>query len=413
MPETSTRLQMPFIQPSQAQKHVTHNEALQRLDALVQMSVVQLGAEAPPPAPEPGDMHGLGDLPTGVWAGQAGKLAMWENGAWDFFVPQTGWQLWDQSSGSLRVYDGVGWQAAFADLDDVNGLGIGAGFDPVNRLVVASEASLFTNTGGGHQIKVNKAAALDTASLLFQSGFTGHAEMGLAGDNCFALKTSANGSTWLDVMRFDPTAQSITLAPGGVPRATFTNTGLALNVPMTGTAVQSSASDTTDGRILRNSGGSGAYGLGGQGLVLSDFANPGAYSHFVAGGGSTALDIPPDGGAFRPGLASFRASSSRLSMLMFTNAGVAVRNYTGGVAEGAWNQLYAQRTVLGSVSQAAGVPTGALIETGSNANGSYVRFADGLQICTKANTAITTAPAAFVGTITKIDANKLWIGRWF
>lgn len=37
--------------------------------------------------------------------------------------------------------------------------------------------------------------------------------------------------------------------------------------------------------------------------------------------------------------------------------------------------------VVGSVSQSAGVPTGAIIERGSNANGEYVRYADGTQIC--------------------------------
>lgn len=37
--------------------------------------------------------------------------------------------------------------------------------------------------------------------------------------------------------------------------------------------------------------------------------------------------------------------------------------------------------VLGAVSQSGGVPTGGLIERGSNANGEYVRLADGTQIC--------------------------------
>lgn len=37
--------------------------------------------------------------------------------------------------------------------------------------------------------------------------------------------------------------------------------------------------------------------------------------------------------------------------------------------------------ILGAVSQAAGVPTGAVIQRGSNANGEYVRYADGTQIC--------------------------------
>jgi hypothetical protein len=42
---------------------------------------------------------------------------------------------------------------------------------------------------------------------------------------------------------------------------------------------------------------------------------------------------------------------------------------------------YDQENILGTVSQVDGVPTGAVIERGSNANGSYVRYADGTQIC--------------------------------
>lgn len=42
----------------------------------------------------------------------------------------------------------------------------------------------------------------------------------------------------------------------------------------------------------------------------------------------------------------------------------------------------AVRDILGTVSQSGGVPTGALIEYGSNSNGAYQKFAGGLQICT-------------------------------
>ena len=80
---------------------------------------------------------------------------------------------------------------------------------------------------------------------------------------------------------------------------------------------------------------------------------------------------------------------------------------------GAWRLVYDQTTVVGTVSEdGSGSPTGAVIERGSNANGDYIRFADGTQICTNDNSAITTSPAAFVGTITKIDGDKLWLGRW-
>jgi len=80
---------------------------------------------------------------------------------------------------------------------------------------------------------------------------------------------------------------------------------------------------------------------------------------------------------------------------------------------GDWREVFDTGNLLGTVSQSGGNPTGAVIEAGSNANGDYVRFADGTQICTNANAAIVTAPAAFVGTITKIDSDKLWIGVWF
>lgn len=89
-------------------------------------------------------------------------------------------------------------------------------------------------------------------------------------------------------------------------------------------------------------------------------------------------------------------------------ASAATRNALGTTGE-----LYGRDSVLGAVSQSGGVPTGALMEYGSNANGEYWRYAGGMQVCTNQNNAITTNPAAFVGTVTSVDANKLIIGRWF
>jgi hypothetical protein len=62
-------------------------------------------------------------------------------------------------------------------------------------------------------------------------------------------------------------------------------------------------------------------------------------------------------------------------------------------------QAYRRGNILGTVSEASGVPTGAVIERGSNANGEYVRFADGTQICW--GTAAVTSRAA--GSATIID----------
>lgn len=72
---------------------------------------------------------------------------------------------------------------------------------------------------------------------------------------------------------------------------------------------------------------------------------------------------------------------------------------------------YGKNNVLGTVSQSAGVPTGAVIERGSNGNGEYVRFADGTQICTILSTftaaaeVVWTFPAVFAATPNYLSAS--------
>lgn len=54
---------------------------------------------------------------------------------------------------------------------------------------------------------------------------------------------------------------------------------------------------------------------------------------------------------------------------------------------------YYQGNVLGTVSETGGVPTGALMESGANANGRFWRFAGGLQIATSATGIIASVVA--------------------
>ena len=67
---------------------------------------------------------------------------------------------------------------------------------------------------------------------------------------------------------------------------------------------------------------------------------------------------------------------------IFVNTASSWRRMTDGTFRTAWGMVYNQSNILDYVSQASGVPTGGLIERGSNGNGEYVRFADGTQICT-------------------------------
>ena len=84
-------LDLPYIAAAQAQKHVTHNEAIRRLDALIQLSVADRDLSAPPAAPADGARYIVAANATGTWAGQEGRVAAWQAGAWAFLTPRAGW----------------------------------------------------------------------------------------------------------------------------------------------------------------------------------------------------------------------------------------------------------------------------------------------------------------------------------
>ena len=201
MSETSPRLALPLIAPSQAQKHVTHNEAVMLLDGLVQMTLRGVEASEPPASGADGDAWGLGAAPTGLWEGRGGDVAIRSNGGWVFAAPAAGWRAWDLSAGAALRHDGSGWVPDLPAMSMLDGVGIGTGYDAVNRLSVASDAVLLSHAGAGMRLKVNKAAAEQTASLLFQTGWSGRAEMGLAGSDAFEVKVSADGSAWTTGLR--------------------------------------------------------------------------------------------------------------------------------------------------------------------------------------------------------------------
>lgn len=297
MPDQSPVLALPLIQPAQAQKHITHNEALLVLDALVQLGVESFEAAAPPAEPAPGARYIVGPGATGAWAGQEGAVALWTGDLWRFFAPHAGWRADHVASGTTLRHDGTGWQAT-GNSGPVDQLGIGGAVpDAVNRLAVQSEAVLLNHDAGGdHRLKINRAAATDTASLLFQTGFSGGAEMGLAGSGDWSVKVSADGAAWTEALAFD--------ASSGLAR---------------GAAVQDGPQDTTPERL-------------------------------ATVGGS-----------------------------------------------------YGPATLIGTVSETDGLPSGAVIERGSDgAGGHYLRLADGSQVCwgtlTAAAQDISTASGgAFTG----------------
>lgn len=109
MSEQTPNLALPFIMPSQAQKHVTHNEAIELLDMIVQLTLEESNAVTPLPSPSEGQAWALSAAPTGDWAGQAGMIATWRGGGWLFVTPKEGWMAWVKDDAELQVYTGSTW----------------------------------------------------------------------------------------------------------------------------------------------------------------------------------------------------------------------------------------------------------------------------------------------------------------
>ncbi|AIJ53869.1 hypothetical protein C086_00484 [Brucella abortus F6/05-3] len=203
--DETPNLKLPYILPSQAQKHVTHNEALRMLDAIVHLGVKSWSLGDAPSSPAEGDRYIVAAQASGAWAGKDGMIASFIDGGWLFVIPATGWLAYVADEALLLVFDGSLWKNSSSVPDELSlsMLGVQATPDAVNRFALSSDASLFNNAGAGHQVKVNKQAASDTASLLFQTNWTGYAEMGLNGSNDFSVKVGDDGGNWREALRVD------------------------------------------------------------------------------------------------------------------------------------------------------------------------------------------------------------------
>lgn len=109
MSETTAHLALPFLMAAQAQKHVTHNEALRMLDALVQLSIATRALSAPPASPAEGARYIVAPNATGVWTGWTDSIACWLDGAWMRFPSQPGWLAWVEDEAQVLVWTGTAW----------------------------------------------------------------------------------------------------------------------------------------------------------------------------------------------------------------------------------------------------------------------------------------------------------------
>jgi hypothetical protein len=206
MTDTTPRAGLPELAASQAQKHVTVNEALFQLDAFLCARLNDRDLNTPPGSPTDGDTYLIATGGTGAWTGQDGKLAYRADGAWRFYAPFGGLIAYVADEAKLIVYNGSVWVdfVSVIDLQNVPLLGVNTNADSTNKLAVKSNAVLFaaleTGSGGTGDVRftVSKQATANTASLLFEDNFSARAEIGLTGDDNFHFKVSPDGSTFHD-----------------------------------------------------------------------------------------------------------------------------------------------------------------------------------------------------------------------
>ncbi len=347
MPDAITaNLSLPLMAAAQAQKHVTHNEALVGLDTLVQLAVLDKDLTAPPANPAEGDRYLIaGASPTGAWAGWAGRVVRYQDGAWRSFPPRPGWLAFVADEVDLYTFTGVAWasfRSTLTVLQNLTRLGIGTTADAANPFAAKLNKALWTALpaaeGGTGDLRytLNKQAAGNTLSLLFQSGFSGRAELGLTGDDDLRVKVSTDGGTWREALRVDRATGGLDLAAAEASAAVAGTVDLgglaALKVALTGSGTVTSFGTAanrvrflrfTDAATLTHNAAS---------LVLPGGAN------LVTAAGDTALAVSDAAGAWRV-LTYTRASGKPVTgpaAAEITDASAAGRTVlTGTAAQGA------------------------------------------------------------------------------
>lgn len=211
---TSTpNLDITLVSASQNQKEVTVNEALVIIDGILNNPVLDKDLTAAPGSPASGDLYIVGTGATGTWASKDGKLAYYYGG-WKYITPNEGFCIYVADEDIVYVYSGSAWKKA--------GIGLAQ--------------AMLDNKGNNAQYYINKNAAGDSASVLFQTNYVTHAEFGCIGDDDFQLKVSANGSDFTAAWKINkttgntqlltqiqfPTATELTIASGAVT-ATLSN----------------------------------------------------------------------------------------------------------------------------------------------------------------------------------------------
>lgn len=207
----SLHLKLPYLEAAQAQKHVTVNEGLRRLDALVQLAVKSRALSAPPATPAEGERYIVAPAATGLWAGAEGKIAAFVDGAWAFFAPEAGWRAFDEAARDFVLHDGTGWRRAPAALS-VNGAATEFGIVEGDHTVVAGAVN---DTG----------IVIPDRAVVF--GVTGRVLEAIAGATAWTLGVADDAARYGNGIGI--AAGSTVIGPSGTPLTYWADTPIRIS----------------------------------------------------------------------------------------------------------------------------------------------------------------------------------------
>jgi hypothetical protein len=121
--QETPRFALPYLFTSQAQKELTHNEALVAIDTLLH-PVIEGVMNTPIPslnAADAGKCWRVGSAPTGLWLNHSGQIASWTGDGWRYVIPSDGMQVFNQANGAFSIYRSSTWSEAIAITDPING----------------------------------------------------------------------------------------------------------------------------------------------------------------------------------------------------------------------------------------------------------------------------------------------------
>ena len=160
--DMSDRYALPLLNAAQAQKEITHNEALALIDMLLHAQVESAALGAPPGTETVGQCWIVAVSASGDWAGQAGALACLTSGGWRFVTPRAGLRVAVADENTIHVHNGTDW-----------------GIDPVHfdgfyvageRIIGARESAVADPSGGSTVDAEARAAVAQMLSVLRSHG---------------------------------------------------------------------------------------------------------------------------------------------------------------------------------------------------------------------------------------------------